>query len=98
MSDHFKDFTASHINIDECIEPLKYQPTVCSNCTDKYENLTKIYNNIRLKTLDKFCFDIKDKVRSDFIKIVLKEFDQSILNSFSDEQNSNQMVARTEML
>lgn len=98
MADHFMEFNTSHTNINDCIKDHKKPTEICSNCTEKYENLTKIYNNIRLKTLDKFCFDIKDKVRIDFINIILKEFDQTILNSFSDEQNSNQMVARTEML
>lgn len=74
-------FETSHTNINDCIEQPKKKPTeICSNCTEKYESLTKIYNNIRLKTLDKFCFDIKDKVRIGFINIVLKEFDQTILN------------------
>lgn len=38
----------------------------CSNCTDKYNDLSNYYNTIRLKTSDKFCFSIKYWVKVTF--------------------------------
>lgn len=48
---------------DQCIEDsVNKQIDPCVNCTENYEKLNEMYNAIRLKTSDKFCFDIKDKV------------------------------------
>lgn len=68
-SNHTIEFENQYDIVIDCTGPFKgnhKSNETCIKCADKYEELNKIYNNIRLKTVDKFCFDIKDKVGINF--------------------------------
>lgn len=46
----------------DCIVSQSHKRSPCDACNTDYENLNKKYDNIRLKSADKFCFDIKNMV------------------------------------
>lgn len=62
-SNRTTEFLVQQENTSACIESSKSAHTdPCSSCNESYGKLNDMYNVIRLKTSDKFCFDIKDAV------------------------------------
>lgn len=63
QSNHTKEFLQQVMDTQDCInQPELTDKEVCNECAPKYDELNKIYNAIRVKTTDKFCFAIKDMV------------------------------------
>lgn len=54
------DFEHLHNETTACISHHQYD--ACTHCNEQYEILNKKYDDIRLQTGDKFCFDIKNLV------------------------------------
>lgn len=54
------DFEHLHDETTACISHHQYD--ACTHCNEQYEILNKKYDDIRLQTGDKFCFDIKNLV------------------------------------
>lgn len=59
------DFLKIHYETEFCINRTSEisAKAPCTNCSEEYNNLTKLYNGIRLEKKDKFCFALKDMVR-----------------------------------
>lgn len=68
-SKHTSEFKEKYYKVNECINSnneSKNTTYACIQCAEVYDELNKKYNEIRLKTVDKFCFDIKNMVSSSF--------------------------------
>ncbi|XP_055317273.1 uncharacterized protein LOC129576348 [Sitodiplosis mosellana] len=72
FSDHTINFTRTNYLTELCIDQTLLNSTdkmkPCENCSTNYENLNKIYNDIRVQTTDKFCFAIKDMMNKTRIR------------------------------
>ncbi|XP_031622570.1 uncharacterized protein LOC116340287 [Contarinia nasturtii] len=66
-SNHTEKIIQLHYETDMCINGTE-RNTTCTECAEKYKIFTDYYNDIRLKTGDKFCFAIKDMMNKTQIR------------------------------
>lgn len=82
LSNRTSTFEQLWSDTNACIDG-KNNSWACENCTEVYGNLNKKYDEIRLKTANKFCFTIKYWVRFGFVGFHLCFTTISIMPLFS---------------
>lgn len=68
FSQYTKEFLESHFLFNQCIQNITIDPkvnnsVVCTSCETRYEKLNGLFEQIKLSTENKICFDLEDKVR-----------------------------------
>ncbi|KAJ6645796.1 Osteopetrosis-associated transmembrane protein 1 [Pseudolycoriella hygida] len=53
-------FFHNYASYDICVDKYKESSDICLNCANDYNSMNDLYKEIKKKTSDKFCFDIKD--------------------------------------